>query len=193
MLVSMSQDPHIDPARTWLISDTHFGHENIVGFCDRPDEHEEVIVRHWTEEVPDSATVIHLGDFSYRNNGYTKNIIAPKLTGSRKLLIPGNHDRGRPNFYRECGFKIVKPFSISYLADRRNWSVSFSHYPLAAPPPPRTVHIHGHIHNNGYGGKAASFTPFSAGQINISVEQTHYSPVNLKCLLDGYILGCYEP
>lgn len=190
----MSQDPHIDPASTWLISDTHFGHENIVGFCDRPDEHEEAIMRHWSEEVPPQATVLHLGDFSYRNNGYTKNIIAPKLVAKRKLLILGNHDRQRPNFYRECGFKVVKPFTIKYDTGcaMDTWKVSFSHYPLASKPFPKTVHIHGHIHNKGYGGKAASFTPFSDGQINISVEQTHYSPVNLKCLLDGYLLGCYE-
>lgn len=185
----MSQDPNIDPASTWLVSDTHFGHANIVGFCDRPEDHEEAIVRHWSEEVPQQGTVLHLGDFSYRNNAYTKNIIAPKLTGKRKLLILGNHDKQRPNFYRECGFKIVNPFAINY----EGFFVNFSHYPLNSPAGPKYIRIHGHIHNNGYGGKSASFTPFAAGQINVSVEQTHYSPVNLKLLLDGYLHGCYEP
>jgi hypothetical protein len=30
------------PANTWVVSDTHFGHQNIVGFCHRPLDHEQV-------------------------------------------------------------------------------------------------------------------------------------------------------
>lgn len=174
---------------TWIVSDTHFGHNNIVGFCDRPNEHEERIIMRWNESVPDEATVLHLGDFSYKNNAYTRSIISPHLKGKRKLLILGNHDKQRPSFYRTCGFKVVKPFDMRY----EGYVISFSHYPLRKPAGESHIRIHGHIHNSGYGGKTTSFTPFSAGQINVSVEQTHYSPVNLERLLDGYINGCYEP
>jgi calcineurin-like phosphoesterase family protein len=196
--------PVIDPANTWVVSDTHFGHQNIVGFCHRPLDHEQVMIAEWRAHVPDDATVLHLGDLCYKSNAQFKHILAPELTGARKLLILGNHDRQRFSFYRDCGFKIVKPFSIEYVPVAPSgtevpWHVSFSHYPLKEPRDwdvlfrvPRAVHIHGHIHNNGYGGKDSSFTPFSAGQINLSVEQTHYRPVNLKSLLDGYIQGCYE-
>jgi calcineurin-like phosphoesterase family protein len=185
----MSQPPDIDPGRTWVVSDTHFGHENIVGFCRRPHDHQEVIMEEWSQSVPDEATVLHLGDLSYRNNSFFKNMIAPHLTGRRKLLILGNHDRQRPNFYRDSGFKIIKPFEIHY----DGYTVSFSHYPLKEAAGPKHIRVHGHIHNNGYGGKELPYVPFSAGQINMSVEQTHYRPVNLKDLLDGYIHGCYEP
>jgi calcineurin-like phosphoesterase family protein len=51
------------------------------------------------------------------------------------------------------------------------------------------VRIHGHIHNNGYTREA--FVPFLKQHINLSVEQTHYRPVNLKLLLDGALLGKY--
>lgn len=189
----MSQAPEIDPASTWVVSDTHFGHENIVGFCRRPHDHESVIMEEWAQTVPDDGTVLHLGDLSYRNNSFFKNMIAPYLTGARKFLILGNHDRQRPSFYRGSGFKIVKPFEITYtVLGYGNWNVSFSHYALKESINYHHIHIHGHIHNNGYGGKDSSFVPFSAGQINVSVEQTHYRPVNLKKLLDGYIGGCYE-
>jgi calcineurin-like phosphoesterase family protein len=72
--------------------------------------------------------------------------------------------------------------------------VTFSHYPLRQPIVGRGeehLHLHGHIHNNGYAGKDEPYTPFSAGQINLSVEQTKYRPVNLKRLLDGALSGCY--
>lgn len=184
----MAQTPNIDPQYTWVTSDTHFGHNNIVGFCDRPNEHEERIIQRWNEAVPDDGTVLHLGDFSYRNNAYTKNMIAPHLKGKRKLLVLGNHDKGRPSFYRSCDLKVVKPFEIKF----ETYTISFSHYPLTKPAHPFHIRIHGHIHNNGYGGVKHAFAPFAKNQINVSVEQTHYKPVNLAVLLDGYLNGVYE-
>lgn len=185
----MPAPPDIDPARTWVVSDTHFGHRNIVDFCHRPTDHENVMMEEWAREVPADATVLHLGDLAYRNNAFFKNMIAPHLTGARKLLVRGNHDKQRFSFYRDSGFKLVRPFEMRYGSRR----VSFSHYPLRSAPPANQVHIHGHIHNKGYGGVKTPFVPFAAGQINVSVEQTCYRPVNLELLLRGYFDGYYEP
>lgn len=149
----------------------------------------------WARAVPEDETLLCLGDLSWKNNGMFRHVISKHLTGDPKYLILGNHDRGRPSFYRQCGFTVVPPFEIEYTAPgrKRPYTVSFSHYPLRKGELyPNHIRIHGHIHNNGYGGKDSPFVPFAAGQINISVEQTHYRPVNLKELLDGYIVGCYE-
>ena len=63
----------INPANTWVTSDTHFGHDNIVGFCHRPGyakrdpdnygllPHEEIMLSEWRKEVPDDATFLHCG------------------------------------------------------------------------------------------------------------------------------------
>lgn len=185
--------PLIDPATTWITSDSHFGHQNIIGYCHRPTDHEQIIMEEWASAVPPHATLLHLGDLVWKSNGLFKHVISKHLTGYPKYLILGNHDRQRPSFYRECGFKIVKPFSIPYTLGKHLYHVSFSHYPLKQDEAhPYHIRLHGHIHNNGYGGKDQDFTPFSFNQINVSVEQTHYRPVNLKALLDGYIGGCYE-
>lgn len=107
----------IDPATTWVVSDTHFGHTNIVGYCFRPEDHEEVMIAEWRAHVPDDATVLHLGDLSYGHNGGDtrfKRIIAPELTGKRKLLVRGNHDRKGRGFYTQAGFTLAMPFSIDY-------------------------------------------------------------------------------
>lgn len=189
------QAPSIDPKNTWVISDPHFGHTNIVGFCHRPTDHDTIIMEEWARSVPEDGTVLCLGDLSWKNNSWFEHMIAPHLTGAVKLLIKGNHDRQRPSFYRKCGFKIVPPFKIDYESSAGIFSsVSFSHYPFRrgeAQPP--EIRVHGHIHNQGYGGKDTPFTPFARNQINVSVEQTHYQPINLAALLDGYIDGCYEP
>lgn len=180
--------PTIDPENTWVISDTHWGHDNIVGFCDRPENHEDIMVAHWQATVPPEATVLHLGDLSYRNNAYFRSVIAPKLPGE-KLLVKGNHDKQRGAFYKTAEFKVIKPFKIDYKGS----VVSFDHYPKDFPLPKYRLHVHGHIHNNGYGGKDGPFIPFRQNQINVSVEMIHYRPVNLARLLDGALGICEWP
>lgn len=191
----------IDPENTWVVSDTHFGHENIVGYCARPVDHDQVILEQWRLTVPDDATVLHLGDLCYKGNAWFKNIVAPRLTGARKLLILGNHDGGRFSFYKACGFQIVKPFQIAYSTPQEGqWKdagesqehhISFSHYPWSTDEDGAQamwdIRLHGHIHNNGY--TRHGYVPFLRNHINVSVEQTRYRPVNLKLLLDGALLG----
>jgi calcineurin-like phosphoesterase family protein len=187
----------IDPANTWVVSDTHFGHDNIVGFCHRPEDHEQVLIAEWRKEVPDDATVIHLGDLAYRSNARFKNLIAKELTGERKLLILGNHDRQRFSFYKQSGFNIVRPFAIDYggrVGKGQFVDVSFSHYPWSdeeegRPMKPWEWRLHGHIHNNGY--TRDGFVPFLKNHINLSAEQTKYKPVNLKLLIDAAVFGIY--
>jgi calcineurin-like phosphoesterase family protein len=190
----------IDPANTWVVSDTHFGHDNIVGFCHRPEDHEQVMIAEWRRVVPDDGTVLHLGDLCYRGNARFKNLTAKELTGARKLLVMGNHDRQRYSFYKQSGFNIVRPFKIAYEPPVNHWFggtpqlVSFSHYPWGAPDdegnqPPNHWRLHGHIHNNGY--TREGYVPFLRNHINLSVEQLRYTPVNLKALLDAAIAGVY--
>lgn len=180
----------INPAATWVTADTHFGHQNIIGFCNRPPDHEQIMLEECARTVPPNHTLLHLGDLAYRGNAFFKNIISPHLTDEsvRRLLIRGNHDRGRFSFYRQCDFHIVRPFEISW----NGWVISLSHYPWneafeSGPQPANTIRIHGHIHNNGYTREA--YVPFFKNHINVSVEQTHYRPVNLELLLQGYLNG----
>lgn len=199
----------IDLGNTWVVSDTHFGHDNIVGFCFRPEDHEQVIIAEWRAHVPDDATVLHLGDLAYRDNARFKHIIAKELTGERKLLVMGNHDKQRYSFYKSSGFNIVRPFKIDVhiggdgtlqgidptaRSSTPRWTISFSHYAWSneeegIPMQDNDVRLHGHIHNNGYTRDA--YVPFLRNHINLSVEQTKYRPVNLKLLLDGALLGRY--
>lgn len=201
----------IDPAKTWVVSDTHFGHDNIVGFCHRPEDHEQVMIAEWRKEVPDDATVLHLGDLAYSNNARFKALTSKELTGERKLLILGNHDQQRYSFYKQSGFKIVSPFALKLTLvpgigyeqkdpaedirlDEGDRTVSFSHYAWNTADegemPYGHTRIHGHIHNNGY--SRGPFVPFLKDHINLSVEQTKYRPVNLKVLLDAALLGVYD-
>jgi calcineurin-like phosphoesterase family protein len=164
------------------------------------------MIAEWRKEVPDDATVVHLGDISYGHNGGDtrfRRLLSKELTGAKKLLILGNHDRKSHKFYKDCGFKMARPFHIQYATPNEGrWleagypeihRVSFSHYPWNVKEDgamtPWDLRLHGHIHNNGYTRDA--FVPFLRQHINLSVEQTHYRPVNLKLLLDAALLGIY--
>jgi calcineurin-like phosphoesterase family protein len=185
----MNHRNDIDIRNTWVVSDTHFGHENIKSYCHRPPDVEQTMMENWAREVPDDATVIHLGDLSYKSNAFFKNMIAPHLTGERKLIVLGNHDKQRYSFYRESGFKPVKPFYIVY----GGYTISLSHYPWSEEydgspePPEHHLRLHGHIHNNGY--TRHGYVPFVRRHVNLSAEQTKYTPVNLFLLLEGVLFG----
>lgn len=205
----------IDLDRVWLVSDTHFGHENIKAYCHRPQDVEQIMMEEWARAVPNDHVVIHLGDLSWKSNAFFKNMIAPHLTGE-KYLILGNHDKGRFSFYRQSGFKIIRPFAITYIQPCLDchgegvhaepslplevpcggpgpnlWTVSLSHYPwddsTDGPIPEQHIRIHGHIHNNGYNDRDEPFLPYKRNHINLSAEMVKYRPVHLMTLLHGVL------
>ncbi len=192
----------IDPSKTWMISDTHFGHENIKGYCHRPDDFEQILLNEINAVVRPGDTLLHLGDLCYKGNAWFKNVIAPKIApqAERKLLIVGNHDRQRYSFYKACGWKLTRPFKIAYrlAADplAPPVKVEFSHYPAQRLLGALELRLHGHIHNNGYydgrsnaGGPDWSYVPFLRNHVNLSCEMTKFKPVRLDLLLDAVLKG----
>ena len=61
--------PSFNPDLVWFTSDTHFGHENIIRFFNRPFRNAEEIntelIRRWRETVPEDGIIFHLGDFAH--------------------------------------------------------------------------------------------------------------------------------
>ncbi len=77
----------------FFISDTHFGHANIIKYCNRPfvdaREMDKILIDNWNSTVSKKDTVYHLGDFSFKA---PPSHFSKKLNG-HKILIQGNHDR----------------------------------------------------------------------------------------------------
>lgn len=89
-----SQIPTFTPDQIWFTSDTHFGHENIIRYCNRPfhnaQEMNAELIHRWRETVPEDGIVFHLGDFAHGSSRLWNDILCA-LPG-RKYLILGNHD-----------------------------------------------------------------------------------------------------
>ena len=99
---------------TWITSDHHFGHENIIKF---EPVRKEILGEDWERPlinlhnalVKPSDHVLFLGDFSFRDPlSYSS-----RLNG-RKELILGNHDRK--------GFQPYKDFEHVYKGVTVDWN-----------------------------------------------------------------------
>lgn len=164
---------------TWIVSDTHFGHDNIVRYCNRPTNHEQIIVQNWNSVVADAEDVLHLGDLIFNSN--RGSVYARQLKG-RKFLLKGNHDKGSAAWFQDRGFTKLLGNKIFWPYGKKR--VLFSHEPDASDIP-WDINIHGHIHNNGYHGNIPTDLDLTRDYRNVSVEVMDYTPVRLREILEG--------
>ena len=86
-------------SKVFVTSDLHFGHDNILKYCNRPfrDIHEmnEYIVAEWNRRVGDTDTVYILGDVAMGPRSsdpqYASSFLS-RLKGKKRVVL-GNHDR----------------------------------------------------------------------------------------------------
>ena len=177
----------------YFISDTHFLHDNIVNYCERPNDHNKLMIQRWNSVVKPEDYVFHLGDFSAgvgkHENGYEKLMKIASLLNGEKHLVRGNHDHYTDKQYiNDFGFTSVNDY-IVYK------NLFLCHYPLIIDEyttgkkleiftslrekfknSNADYLIHGHSHMKQFKGK----------RINVAVEQINYTPVlesNLTNLL----------
>jgi len=147
----------------YLIADNHFGHFNIIRYCNRPftsvEEMNEEMIRRWNATVSPVDEVLHLGDFALGPSDKVREY-RNRLNGSLTLVM-GNHDRSSMKFWHELGVVVYKrPFEYK--------GVLFSHAPIMHPDLPN---VHGHTHENN--------TNIAGIHICVSVEQINYTPISI--------------
>lgn len=162
--------------KVFVISDTHFNHNNIIKYCNRPyksvEEMNEDIIKRWNSVVRKNDVVFHLGDLGMGDFDTLKSIV-DRLNG-RKALILGNHDIKRnEKFYLNLGFdKVYKDFAIL-------GGIKLSHYPKTLEATD-LKNVYGHIHNT------EPSEEFNDKRHEcVSVEKINYTPVEIKNLFGG--------
>jgi calcineurin-like phosphoesterase family protein len=141
-------------SKTFVISDTHFGHENIIRYCSRPfrnsEEMDEEMIRRWNDCVEEDDIVYFLGDFAMGPGVDQQFILATleRLNGKIKTII-GNHDKGKRGLKRtitdnELEIEILQtPFEL----DHEGITFVMTHYPIDGwVNDGDAVHLHGHVH-----------------------------------------------
>jgi len=127
--------------KTFVIADTHFNHENIIKYCNRPfkdsKQMNEYIIQKWNETVRLVDTVYHLGDVGFGTYEQLKGLIG-RLNGTKILLI-GNHDfKTGVNLWKNIGFKDVYKRKIEL------GKYILTHEPIHVDK--EQINIFGHIH-----------------------------------------------
>lgn len=117
----------------WFISDHHFGHNNIIHFCERPfsstQEMNDAMIEIWNDFIRPGDSVAYVGDFALGKRDEVG--VVNKLHGDVHLFI-GNHDRPFRNSkyiteYLRYGFVSVQRSTDILIEGER---VSIGHFPF---------------------------------------------------------------
>src|SRR5580698_5527626 len=80
----------------FFTSDEHFGHQNIIKFCNRPftslDEMTETLIENHNKLVKKGDSVYHLGDMFWKTFGQENAIKVLSRLNGQKFYIWGNHE-----------------------------------------------------------------------------------------------------
>lgn len=160
----------------FLISDTHFGHANILKFVGqygsrvRPhwedvDSMNEDMIERWNKTVGVNDTVYHLGDV-VMNRRYLP--LVGRLNGNKELVM-GNHDVFHVNEYMTYFKRLHGSVKKANLV--------MSHIPIHPIEIPVSAYgqVHGHIHEK---------TMNNARYFNVSVEVIDYTPISLDVVAE---------
>lgn len=170
----------------YFIADTHFQHENIIKYCNRPfscaAEMNSQEICNWNNVVTDADDVYVVGDFILGSPERVKHILY-QLHG-KIHLIRGNHDsQTKLNIYRECPDKIIEIVDLKYLQYKGLWFI-LCHFPIISPDfvamvtngNSEVVSVHGHVHD------AAPFFMPNENRFNVSADAINFTPVSIDKL-----------
>ena len=173
------------PDHTFFTSDTHFGHANIIRFCNRPfrnvEEMNEILIENWNKVVSKDDTVFHLGDFAFGGSSVWNSII-PRLNGHINLII-GNHDRKNLRQGYMSYFDMVVPQLQIEIEDN---SIYLNHYPFLCyggtyrAPENCVIQLHGHTHEypGGTGKDMDRLKHRFPYQYDVGVDNNNYTPLS---------------
>lgn len=169
---------------TFVCADLHFFHKNILKYENRPfqdvDDMNKQLIKRWNSVVKKDDIVYVLGDVSFGGTKATRDIVS-RLNG-RKMLIMGNHDRGRSIAkWLDIGFEWVSPHPVI-----------LGEFVVLMHEPPQYFndscpyfYVYGHVHGTP---DYQSHTEHSAC---VSIERLNYTPALLDDVISGaaYTIG----
>jgi calcineurin-like phosphoesterase family protein len=158
----------------WFTSDTHFGHRNIIRYCNRPFknvwEMNHQLIENWNAVVRPEDTVYHLGDFSFLAPKQAKDLIEC-LNGTIKI-VRGNHDEN-PTFYGGL-LDFFSPGHSVVTIDTLD--IEMCHYPERLGGAAADFHMCGHIHTQWRSWEKPDGTIL----YNVGVDEWDYHPISIE-------------
>lgn len=178
--------------KIWFTSDTHFGHQNILRFCERPfvsvEEMDNTIIERWNLKVGKDDIVFHLGDFAFASNKRWQDLI--HTLNGKIYLILGNHDIIRwPGTYTMQLFDRVENQMMLKIDNK--YKVYLNHFPFLCydgtyrNPEDCTIQLHGHVHERvgGIGKDDQRLQYRFPYQYDVGVDNNNFYPISWEEIL----------
>lgn len=183
-------------ANLFLTSDLHLGHSNILKYCQRPfknvDEMDKVIIANANSRVKDDDTVIHVGDFCFKNSPNGKEgeglpIHSKKYIEQLKgnwVFVRGNHDKNN-SVQTKIERLVLKVGGININVCHRPDDAIVQddkYYPL---------NLVGHVHNSWVTKEIYKNGKYSL-LLNVGVDVHKFIPINfdeVKAMWDKWLSG----
>ncbi len=167
----------------FLISDTHFGHENMYTFVEadgtrtrfefaNATDADHKMIENWNKVVAPNDKVYHLGDVFM---GRKARFILNELNG-KKRLIKGNHDIFRLEDYTPF-FEDIRAY---HLLDK----FILSHVPIHPSQLTRfKFNVHGHLHRKVVLDNSGNPDVYYK---SVCVEHINYTPIELSEIVNYF-------
>ena len=140
---------YVEERRTWIWSDLHLHHRNIIRYCARPydsvEQMNQALYAAWERLVQPDDVVICGGDVALSGSMNSKRLARVLALPGRKLVVMGNHDLKRPGRLNPTGFVET---SMTMLIEHGT-PLLLTHIPLDEVPAGCVHgHVYVHVHNN---------------------------------------------
>jgi len=150
----------------WFTADEHYGHTNIIKYCNRPfssiEEMDKTIIDNFNAKVKSGDAVYHLGDFTLKEYERAKEYMH-KLNGCHFFII-GSHDKWIVEG-GECRGTYLKEIKENGKV------IVLCHYAMRVWPKSHygSWHLYGHSH-----GKLLSY----GLSYDVGVDNNNFFPVS---------------
>jgi calcineurin-like phosphoesterase family protein len=161
----------------WFTADTHFGHANIIKYCERPFEnaweHDKTLIKNWNDCIRKEGDVVyHLGDFGLASKGYLIQILK-QLNGEIRF-IRGNHDKSMKGdaLYYVTELGIYHELTVQDSETDGKQKIVLCHYPFQTWNKSHwgSWHLHGHCHGN-------LPSPDTMARLDVGVDSNEFRPI----------------
>lgn len=189
----------------FFTSDLHFGHRNVIRFCNRDAEDmkdmENKIIERWNSKVTNLDYVFVLGDLFWFGHSVEVKRVLKRLKAKKIYIVPGNHDTH--DFLSRVGEWDERVEVLPLIA---NLNISdgmtvhkfvLSHYPLLTWPRRKSYqptdafragdvyNLFGHIHSTDDWVSSDASCQYAWDQMDVGCDSNSLYPYSLTEVLQA--------
>lgn len=163
----------------WFTSDEHYGHENIIKFCNRPfkstEEMKETMIRNHNAVVKPGDRVYHLGDMFWRTTSDDEALSIIHRLNGQPFYIRGNHEEliHRSQAVRQSFVWVRDSENLKIFGYPNIWLSHYAHRVWNGSHK-GAYHLYGHTH--------AAMPEDGSLSFDVGVDAQNFYPISLEAV-----------